>query len=244
MKKKCLKCLKFKARIVAPAGETESENDRSHGAGRVDRDLASRGCAGLQRGDWPQHVEGLPPKIEIASVPFFAQEEYQCGPAALAMALGWSGLDVTPDELKEKVYTAALQGSLQPAMITGARRFGRLAYEISGTQALMHELAAGHPVIILQNLGLSWMPVWHYAVVIGYDLPSDEVILHSGRNVGARLPMRVFQNTWHRAEDWGLLVLGPARFRQPRRKKNTCKPCSALKRPNRRKPPCKATGRP
>ena len=29
---------------------------------------------------------GLPPRMELETVPFFAQEEYQCGPAALAMA--------------------------------------------------------------------------------------------------------------------------------------------------------------
>ena len=167
------------------------------------------GCAGLQRGDWPQRLEGIPPQIEITSVPFFAQEDYQCGPAALAMALNWSGLEVSPEELKEKVYTASLQGSLQPAMIAGARRYGRLAYVISGAESLIRELAAGHPVIVLQNLGLSWMPAWHYAVVIGYDLPSDEIILHSGRNAGERVAMRIFQNTWGRAQDWGLLVLNP-----------------------------------
>jgi tetratricopeptide (TPR) repeat protein len=172
--------------------------------------LLLSGCAGLRRGDWPQRLEGIPPQVEIASVPFFAQEEYQCGPAALAMALNWSGLEVSPAELKEKVYTAALQGSLQPAMITGARRYGRLAYVVSGTESLIRELSAGHPVIVLQNLGLSWMPVWHYAVVIGYDLPADELILHSGRNAGERVAMRVFQNTWSRAQDWGLLILNPS----------------------------------
>jgi tetratricopeptide (TPR) repeat protein len=167
------------------------------------------GCAGLRRGELPERLEGIPLRTEIASVPFFAQEEYQCGPAALAMALNATGLSATPGELKEKVYTAALKGSLQPAMIAGARRYGRLAYVISGTEALIRELAAGHPVIVLQNLGLSWLPVWHYAVAIGYDLPADQIVLHSGLHAGRRVPLRVFQNTWERAQDWGLLVLNP-----------------------------------
>lgn len=171
--------------------------------------LVLSGCAGWQRGDWPQDLAGIPPRSEIASVPFFPQDEYQCGPAALAMALAWSGLDIQPAELTEKVYTASLRGSLQPAMIAGARRSGRLAYVISGTEALIREIAAGHPVIVLQNLGLSWLPVWHYAVAVGYDTPRDEVVLHSGLNARQRLSMPVFQNTWARAEDWGLLVLKP-----------------------------------
>ena len=167
------------------------------------------GCALLQRGEWPQGIEGVPPRSEIAAVPFYPQDEYQCGPAALAMALAWSGLDVVPAQLTEKVYTASLQGSLQPAMIAGARRLGRLAYTISGTDALIREIAAGHPVIVLQNLGLSWAPFWHYAVAIGYDTPADEIILHSGRNARERTSLWVFQNTWERAENWGLLVLRP-----------------------------------
>lgn len=171
--------------------------------------LILSGCAVWQRGDWPQDLAGTPPQREIASVPFFPQDEYQCGPAALAMVLAWSGLDVKPAELTEKVYTASLQGSLQPAMIAGARRSGRLAYVISGTEALIREIAAGHPVIVLQNLGLSWIPVWHYAVAVGYDTPRDEVMLHSGLDARQRLSMPVFQNTWARAGDWGLLVLPP-----------------------------------
>jgi len=171
--------------------------------------LILSGCAVWQRGDWPQDLAGTPPQREIASVPFFPQDEYQCGPAALAMVLAWSGLDVKPSELTEKVYTASLQGSLQPAMIAGARRSGRLAYVISGTETLIREIAAGHPVIVLQNLGLSWIPVWHYAVAVGYDTPRDEVMLHSGLDARQRLSMPVFQNTWARAGDWGLLVLPP-----------------------------------
>jgi len=174
--------------------------------------LLLSGCAVIQRGDWPQGLEGIAPRREIASVPFFPQDEYQCGPAALAMALAWSGLDVQPAELTEKVYTASLQGSLQPAMIAGARRSGRLAYVISGTAALIREIAAGNPVIVLQNLGLSWAPVWHYAVAIGYDIPADEIVLHTGLNAGERTSMGIFQNTWARAENWGLLVLKPSQL--------------------------------
>lgn len=125
------------------------------------------------------------------------------------MALAWSGLEIRPAELTDTVYTASLRGSLQPAMIAGARRAGRMAYVTSGTEALVRELAAGHPVIVLQNLGLSWAPLWHYAVAIGYDMPADAIVLHTGLNASERMAMAVFQNTWARAGAWGLLVLPP-----------------------------------
>ncbi len=69
-------------------------------------------------------------------------------------------------------------------MIGAARRHGRVAYVISSPEELLVEVAAGNPVIVLQNLGLSWVPVWHYAVVIGYDGDADMVTLHSGETPG------------------------------------------------------------
>jgi tetratricopeptide (TPR) repeat protein len=188
------------------------------------------GCAILPRGEWPAETEGVPPSSEIGSVPFFPQDDYQCGPAALAMALAWSGLDIRPAELTDKVYTASLQGSLQPAMIAGARRSGRMAYVIYGSEALMREVAAGHPVVVLQNLGLSWAPRWHYAVAIGYDLPADAIVLHTGLRARERTAMGVFQNTWARAGNWGLLVLPPGRLPATAREAETVEAALGLEK--------------
>ncbi|MDD3310729.1 PA2778 family cysteine peptidase [Pseudodesulfovibrio sp.] len=145
-------------------------------------------------------------------VPFFAQEEYQCGPAALAMALGWSGDPATPDGLAPEVYTASQKGSLQPAMVAAARRHGRIAYPLAGHRDLAAELEAGNPVVVLLNLGLSWHPVWHYAVVVGYDRAAGEILLHSGATRLKRYSLSLFQNVWARADYWGLLVLPPDRL--------------------------------
>ncbi len=166
------------------------------------------GCAGLTS-RWPVSDPELPPRRVLTGVDFIAQDEYQCGPAALAMGLGWSGLAVSPQELTPMVYTASRRGSLQPAMIAAARRWGRVAYVIKGPEALLDEVAAGHPVIVLQNLGFSWAPLWHYAVVIGYDRPADEVVLHTGLSAGRRTDWALFLNTWSRGGEWGLLVLNP-----------------------------------
>jgi hypothetical protein len=97
-------------------------------------------------------------------------------------------------------------------MIAAARRHGRIAYSISSPDAMLTEIGAGHPVLVLQNLGLSWKPVWHYALVVGYDLDQGIVILHSGNTPRKRLSLRVFENTWARSDHWGLLVLPPTRL--------------------------------
>jgi tetratricopeptide (TPR) repeat protein len=126
------------------------------------------------------------------------------------MVLAWSGVLVDPDKVAPEVFTPSKRGSLQSAMISGARRHGRLAYPISGPEAMLSEVAAGHPVIVLQNRGFSWSPMWHYAVVIGYDLDKGFVILHSGDTPRRCLSLRVFENTWARSDHWALLVLPPS----------------------------------
>ena len=143
--------------------------------------LGLTGCAGsgvLIRDTPPV---GLPRKIELSATPFYPREDDHCGPAALAMALGASGFAVRPEALAGQVFLPGRQGSLQIEMLAGARRAGALAVEIPGTpEALMRETAAGHPVVVLLNLGLSWAPSWHYAVVIGYDLDEAAFLLRAG----------------------------------------------------------------
>ena len=171
--------------------------------------LSLLGCSGIgSRATLASPVERAA-HARINSVPFFAQKSHQCGPAALAMALSWSGVAVKPEEVLPSVYSPTQQGSLQSALVAASRRQGRLAYPITGIDPLLAETAAGHPVIVLQNLGLSWFPRWHYAVVVGYDLTAREIILHTGDTPYRPLPLRTFMNTWARSEYWGLLVLPP-----------------------------------
>lgn len=165
------------------------------------------GCAGLS----PDHSRRDPQEhfshILLETVPFYPQESYQCGPAALAMVLSWSGSPSQPDELVPEVYTPSRKGSLQSALVGAARRHGRVAYPISNMDAVRAELKAGNPVIVLQNLGLAWYPVWHYAVAVGYDERQREIILHSGTTPYKRVSVGAFENTWARSGRWGLLVL-------------------------------------
>jgi len=165
-------------------------------------------CAFLPSGPLPQEPNG-PPRAMIDGVPFFPQDEFQCGPAALAMVLNWSGLAVQPSDLTPEVYSPELKGSLQSSLIGSSRRHGRVAYPIAGSEALLAELSAGHPVVVLVNLSFNWYPKWHYAVVIGYDQHAGAVILNSGLTAGEILSSRIFMNIWKRSEFWGLLVLPP-----------------------------------
>jgi predicted Zn-dependent protease len=167
------------------------------------------GCAHLSPELYPRSVSGLPGSVEIPAVPFYPQDTYQCGPAAMAMVLQWTGATVSPQELVPEVFTPSRQGSLQLALVSTARRHNRLAYPIKGLDALLKELAAGHPVVVLQNLGLRWFPRWHYAVPIGYDLSKGLFILRSGQQPRRQMSWGLFMRTWKRAGSWGLVVLPP-----------------------------------
>ncbi len=146
--------------------------------------------------------------IKLHEVPFFAQDEYQCGPATLAMALHSAGQQISPEQLRAEVYLPGRQGSLQIEMLASPRRHGIVSYQLAPRlDDLLSEVAAGTPVIVLQNLGLSWFPVWHYALVIGYDLDREEIILRSGREQRQVLPLSTFERTWARGEHWAMVVM-------------------------------------
>jgi hypothetical protein len=151
--------------------------------------------------------QGMPVSVTITSVPFYPQQAYQCGPAALAMVLSWSQAKVTPQDLVPLLFTPARHGTMQPALISTTRSQNRLAYPIEGIDALLQEIAAGHPVIVLQNLGFGWFPRWHYAVVIGYDFTKKTVTLHSGKEPRRVINWELFVRTWKRAQNWGLVIL-------------------------------------
>ncbi|MBT0964108.1 PA2778 family cysteine peptidase [Denitromonas iodatirespirans] len=152
----------------------------------------------------------LPPRVELTATPFFPQEDYQCGPAALATALSAAGIPTRPDALVDRVFLPGRQGSLQIEMLVGARGRGAVATRIPGTlEALMRETNDGNPVVVLQNLGLSWAPSWHYAVVIGYDLDAAHFVLRSGPLERQQLAFSTFEHTWDRSGRWAFVVTPP-----------------------------------
>jgi tetratricopeptide (TPR) repeat protein len=174
------------------------------------------GCVSLPQSEALQREggAGLPPRAELDTVPFFAQEEYQCGPAALAMALNAAGIAATPDALTDEVYIPARKGSLQVEMLASARRHGLLAYELAPElKDVLAEVAAGNAVIVLQNLGLwAFHPYWHYAVVIGYDLEKQQILLHSGTKARRAMAIGLFEFLWIDGRRWAMVALAPGRL--------------------------------
>lgn len=159
------------------------------------------------------HNSQLPRHAELTGTPFFPQAQYQCGPAALATALTAVDIQVTPDQLTPEVYVPSRQGSLQIEMLAAARRHGAVVIQIPPQlEAVMQEVAAGNVVVVMQNLGFSWVPSWHYAVVVGYDLDKELVWLRSGTYERFEMSLNAFQRTWARSEHWAFVALPPGKL--------------------------------
>ena len=150
----------------------------------------------------------LPLQVELKDVPFFPQETNQCGPAALATLLNHVGQAVSPEQLVGQVYLPQRAGSLQTELMAATRRAGLVAYELlPNSDEWLKEVAAGHPVLILENLRFSFYPQWHYAVIVGYDLQANEVILRSGSIRQLVVPMTQFMAQWRGGRSWGFVAL-------------------------------------
>jgi hypothetical protein len=170
------------------------------------------GCASPPRLD-PARAAGLPQRVELAATPFHPQEVNHCGPAALASALGAAGIDATPEGLAPTVYLPARQGSLPLDMLGGARRAGAMAVRTApDLESLLEHVAAGVPVVVLQNLSLQWVPMWHYAVVIGFDRPAGRILLRSGVETRQVLSLRTFEHTWARSGHWAMIAFRPGQL--------------------------------
>ncbi len=155
---------------------------------------------------WP---EGVARTVELEQVPFFPQDEFQCGPAALATVLNYTGVQITPDELAKNVYLPSRQGSLQVEMLAAPRRHGRISYQLRPQyEDVLREVAAGNPVIVLQDVN-PMITQWHYAVLNGFDYPSGTLYLRSGEKRRLEMPFTAFEREWMASNRWAMVAVGP-----------------------------------
>jgi tetratricopeptide (TPR) repeat protein len=143
-------------------------------------------------------------------VPFFSQEDLNCGPAALTSVLRYYGASADVKTLRDQVFSPKARGSLTIEVGAAPRRYGFVSYPLpTRFNALIEEINAGHPVLVLQNLAFSWYPQWHYSTVVGYDPATDEMLLHSGKTANYRIARRTFIATWDRADYWARVIVPP-----------------------------------
>jgi tetratricopeptide (TPR) repeat protein len=153
----------------------------------------------------------LPEKAEIKGLVPFEQKEHLCGPASLSTLLRWAGEQkITPEQLAPLVYTPDKEGTYLFDLAREVRLRGYLAYSpAGGLKDVLGEVGAGRPVLVLENRGLGFYPVYHYSVVGGYDLEAGEILLYEGEQEPRINSLSTFSRTFARAGSTALMALPP-----------------------------------
>lgn len=179
---------------------------------------------------------GLPPRMELTQVPFHRQDDFLCGPASLAMVFNAAGVaSASVESVTPMVYLPGRQGSLQAEMLGATRRTGLVAYTLAPQlEDVLREIAAGTPVVVLLNLALKLFPVWHYAVIVGYDLEKREVIVRSAKRARDEWSFAFLEYFWQESGYWSMLALPPGRLPATAREADTAAAVAALEQAGRR----------
>lgn len=144
--------------------------------------------------------------VQLANVPAFAQDDLQCGPAALASLLTASGVATTPETLTPDLFIPARKGSLQVELAAQARQRERVPLMLERSEtALLAALRDGQPVLVLLNLGVRSFPIWHYAALTGYD-PVAGYTLNAGKAKPETMARGGFLRRWNWAERWAITL--------------------------------------
>lgn len=141
----------------------------------------------------------------IHDVPFYPQEEFQCGPAALASVLTYWNVRADPDEIGREIFSKAARGTLTIDMVLYAQRKGLHAEQLKGDMELLKRaIDSEQPPIVLVDYGISVFQRNHFMVVTGYS--RDGVIVHSGGSPNKFLSLKSFLGAWERTGYWTLLI--------------------------------------
>jgi ABC-type bacteriocin/lantibiotic exporter with double-glycine peptidase domain len=144
----------------------------------------------------------------ISDVPFFPQEDYQCGPASLASILTFWNIHTEPDEIGREIFSKSARGTLTIDMMLYAQKKGLHVHQFKGSiDALRNYVDSGYPLIVLVDYGISLFQMNHFMVVTGYS--NTGVIVHSGQFQNKLLLEKDFLASWKKTDYWTLLIKKP-----------------------------------
>ena len=156
-------------------------------------------CAGVSPPDNTQ------PFRMIQNVPFYPQEEFQCGPASLAGVLNHWNINVSPEEIASEIYSKSARGTLNIDMGLYVERIGLKARQYRGSlEDIKTKIDSGYPLIVLVDEGFLIYQKNHFMVVIGYG--GEGILANSGREQGKFIPAKEFLRSWERTKFWALWI--------------------------------------
>lgn len=172
--------------------------------------LAGCASAGLRPTTAEREVLARAPSEERQlAIPLIVQAENECGPATLTMALRRFDGAIRLEDVVSMTMTPAAKGSFQTDLTSAGRRLGFAAYRVPDLAGVVGAVDHGIPVVVFQNLGFRAWPVWHYALVTGYDRRRGELRLHTGDASAEAWALDRFIKTWERADRWAIMMVPP-----------------------------------
>ncbi len=153
--------------------------------------------------------KNIPTYHKINAVPVIEQADHYCGPAALATVAQYNKRSLSQAKAASMVYTKGRKGTFQHDIVSAIQRLNLLAVPVRSPTDLFIEISQNYPVLIFQNLGLSWYPTWHYSVISGYDIDEENVFIHDGTAQAKWQSMSTVFKTWKRTENWGYIAVSP-----------------------------------
>ncbi len=144
--------------------------------------------------------------VVLEKVPFYPQEDYQCGPASLAGVINYQGLpSISPEEIAHDLFSKSARGTLNIDMALYAQKKGLFSRDYSGSlKDLREKIDAGYPLVVMVDYGFSAWQANHFMVVVGYG--KDIVIVNSGKKEHEVVGNDAFLKAWRRTDFWTLLV--------------------------------------
>lgn len=166
--------------------------------------LLLHGCGARQLSSQGQ---GLPERVELSDVPFFALSDNQGGPSALAAVLNQLGVISSPG-LLDQLITESDRAIGEPSgLVYAAQHHELLVYPLPASlDALLEQVAAGQPVLLAYK-PLLGMGSAQFAVLVGFDRREKTLMLRSGNNRRSLIGMSRFDSAWASADHWAVVVI-------------------------------------
>jgi hypothetical protein len=158
-------------------------------------------------------MSGLPDRVELNSVPYFAGKANHSGAMALAALLRQQGVEITPGLLDKPLHLPEQADQLQASTQRVAREYGMVVYPLdTDMRALLTQVAAGFPVLVRYTEGSAFWAEPRYAILVGYDRYKDRMLLRSANERRKVMSFSSFESNWRDAGGWAVLIQRPSQL--------------------------------
>lgn len=147
----------------------------------------------------------------LADVPFIKQDDFQCGPSALATVINYwdikvgTNRNISLERIVEDIYSPTAKGVLGMDLEQYARKLGFVTQCYSGNiEDIKRRIDEGIPLILFVDYGISSYQRNHFLVTTGYT--GDAIIVNSGKRENEIIPAERLKKIWKKTDFWTLLI--------------------------------------